>query len=102
MSESTARDTELSETGCQKKEAWWFGALTDSVEPMRNNEKSARRELLPDDLLDLLVVLRINSRGGLVQDEYLATPKQSTGQAHQLSLAGRQVGSASEIEKLFQ
>ena len=69
---------------------------------MRNNEKCARREFLPDDLLDLLVVLRVDGGSGLVKDEDLASPEQGAGQAHQLPLAGRQVGSTPATDKRFQ
>ena len=62
-------------------------AIKDSLEPVCHDQNSAIGKLFLDGLLDQLVSLEIHSRGGLVQDQDLRLPEQSSGQADQLTLA---------------
>ena len=59
----------------------------DGVETMCDGEDGAVSKLCADGLLNEVISLEVHSSSGLIQDQDFGLAEQSSGQAHQLTLA---------------
>ena len=59
----------------------------DGVDPMCDGEDGTVSKFCADGLLNEVIGLEVHGSSGLVQDQDLGLAEQSSGQAHQLTLA---------------